>query len=295
MPDERPREALLSFGPEYLPLSKLFAIVLRTGRRGISAEDLARKLLGTFASLRGIDSATVSEIRTISGIGPAKAAQIKAALEIGKRLCREEADGLPDRSGPGWALRYVMKYYGPYLRDAPVESICLILLNGRRAPIRAVELGRGDSSQVMVDPTLVVREAVRSGASYVILVHNHPSGKGEPSRDDAALTIAVRDACALFAVHLLDHIIIGRSRENCRSLAMAGLLQIGQPRQRLARTPPGGIVNRASGSRDRLLPCRSELKPQGRPAERRPKRVSGGNHRPRRKETDPAPPDRSSE
>ncbi len=118
MPEERPRDTLLSSGSESLSLSRLLAIILRTGRKGVNAEDLARRLLGTFSSLRGIDAASVSEIRTISGIGPAKAAQIKAALEIGKRLCREEAGSLPDPSDPRWALRYVTAFYGPYLRDA---------------------------------------------------------------------------------------------------------------------------------------------------------------------------------
>ena len=295
MPDERPREALLLRGSESLPLSKLLAIVLRTGRSGISAEDLARRLLGTFSSLRGIDSASVSEIRTISGIGQAKAAQIKAALEIGKRLCREEAGCLLDYSDPGWALQYVMDFYGPYLRDAAVESICLILLNGRHVPIRAMELGRGNGSGVIADPTVIVREAVRSAASYLILVHNHPSGNGEPSEDDTALTVAVRDSCALFGICLLDHIIIGRNRKDCRSLAMAGLLQAGQPRRRRTRTPPGGIVSPSVGSRDRLLSGGSDLQPQGPPAGHRPRKVSGGNHPPRRIETDPARPDRSSE
>lgn len=226
-PEDRPRDALLASGPASLPLSKLLAIVLRTGRRGVSAEDLGRRLLGAFSSLRGIDAASVSEIQTISGIGPAKAAQIKAALEIGKRLCREEAGSLPGAPNPRWALRYVTAFYGPYLRDAAVESAYLILLNRRHVPIRAVELGRGDCVGVIADPTLIVREAVRSAASSVILVHNHPSGAGEPSADDAALTIAIRDACALFGIRLLDHIIIGCNRKDCRSLAMEGLLQVG--------------------------------------------------------------------
>ena len=163
----------------------------------------------------------------ISGIGPAKAAQIKAALEIGKRLCREEAGSLQGPPNPRWALRYVTAFYGPYLRDAAVESACLILLNRRHMPIRAVELGRGDNVGVIVDPMLIVREAVRSAASSVILVHNHPSGAGVPSEDDAALTIAIRDSCALFGIRLLDHIIIGCNRKDCRSLAMEGLLQVG--------------------------------------------------------------------
>jgi DNA repair protein RadC len=225
-PDERPRDALLSSGPEALPLSKLFAIILRTGRRGASAEDLARLLLRTFSSLRGIDTASISEILTISGIGPAKAAQVKAALEIGKRLSREEAGSLRGPPDPRWALRYVTAFYGPYLRDAAVESVCLILFNQRYMPIRTVELGRGDNTGVIADPAIIVREAVRSAASSVILVHNHPSGAGEPSEDDAALTLAVRDACALFNIRLLDHIIIGCNQKDCRSMAAEGLIQL---------------------------------------------------------------------
>lgn len=224
MPQERPRDALLLAGPESLSLSKLMAIVLRTGKRGLNAEELGRRLLRAFSSLRGIDFASVSEIRRISGIGPAKAAQIKAAFELGKRLCREEACGMPGPTDPTWAFRYVMDYYGPYLRDSAVESACLILLNRRHVPIRVVEVGSGDCVGVIADPTRVVREAIRSAASSVILVHNHPSGVGEPSEDDAALTIAIRDACALFGIRLLDHIIIGGNPNDCRSLVAEGVL-----------------------------------------------------------------------
>lgn len=228
MPQERPREALLLAGPESLSLSKLMAIVLGTGKRGLNAEELGRRLLRAFSSLRGIDFASVSEIRRISGIGPAKAAQIKAALELGKRLCREEAGGLPGAPDPAWAFRYVMDYYGPYLRDSAVESACLILLNRRHAPIRVVELGNGDFAGVIADPIRIVREAIRSAASSIILVHNHPSGVGEPSEDDATLTIAVHDICALFGIHLLDHIIIGGNPNDCHSLVIEGLLPNGQ-------------------------------------------------------------------
>jgi len=223
-PQERPREALLSAGPESLPLSRLLAIILGKGTRGMNAEDLGRRLLQAFSSLRGIDAAPISEIRRIPGVGAAKAAQVKAALEIGKRLCREEAGGLPRSRDPSWALRYVMKCYGPYLRDSTVESACVILLNRRRVPIRLVELGRGGGTSVAADPTQVVREALRSSASAVILVHNHPSGVGTPSHDDAALTLAVRDACALFGIRLLDHVIIGSNPRDCRSLAAEGIL-----------------------------------------------------------------------
>lgn len=229
LPEERPRDALRLSGPDTLPLSKLFAIILGTGTRGANAEDLARSLLGTFSSLRGIDAASISEIRSIAGIGLAKAAQVKAALEIGKRLCREEADSLPGHGSPGWALRYVTAYFGPSLRDAAVEAAFLIMFNRSHRRVRTLEVCKGDESGVYVDPTLIVREALRSAAHSVILVHNHPSGTGDPSEADVAVTVAVRDACALFEIRLLDHIIIGRDTDDCRSMVLEGHLSRGKP------------------------------------------------------------------
>jgi DNA repair protein RadC len=222
--EERPREELLSKGTESLSLSKLLAVILRTGRKGVNAEDLARRLLRAFTSLRGVDAASVSEIRSINGMGPAKTAQIKAALEIGKRLCREKARSIHRIESPHTALRYVETLYGPYLRDTPHELAYLIMLNRRRMPVRSMELERGGFAGVAVDPTRIVREAVRAAAPFIVLVHNHPSGDSEPSTDDVAATDAVRDACALFGIRLLDHIIVGGSRKDNRSFALAGLL-----------------------------------------------------------------------
>jgi DNA repair protein RadC len=222
--EERPREALFAFGAKSLSLAKLFAIILRTGKRGVNAEELSRRLLNTFSGLRGIDSAPISKIRGIVGIGPAKAAQIKAALEIGKRFCRETAKGQGSIENPQAALEYVSTFYGPYLRDARSECACVILLNRRNRPIRAVELTQGAVGTVDVDPAQIVREALQESASSLVLVHNHPSGDGEPSRDDVSLTFAVRDACNLFGIRLLDHVIIGKDPMDYFSFARKGLL-----------------------------------------------------------------------
>ena len=222
--EERPRETLLALGTECLSLAKLFAIILRTGRRGVNAEELSRRLLNAFSGLRGIDSASISEICRIDGIGLAKAAQIKAALEIGKRLFRERAQSLECIENPRRALDYVAAFYGPYLRDAQSECLCVILLNRRHRPIRAVELSRGTIGAVAADPKQIVREAVQAAASSMVLVHNHPSGDGEPSEDDISLTYAVRDACDLFGIRLLDHVIVGKDPESYCSFAKKGLL-----------------------------------------------------------------------
>jgi DNA repair protein RadC len=223
MAEERPREALIAHGTQSLSLARLLAIVLRTGKPGVNAEELSRRLLNTFNDLRGIDAACITEICRIDGIGPAKASQIKAALELGKRLCRERAKKLGKITSPGRALSYVASFYGPYLRYASSERLCIILLNGRHAPIRAVELSRGTPGAVSADPEQIVREALKTAASSVILVHNHPSGNGDPSDEDIAFTRAVRDACGLFGIRLLDHVIVGRNPEDHRSLAREGM------------------------------------------------------------------------
>jgi len=222
--EERPREALFASGTETLALSKLFAIILRTGRRGLNAEELSRMILNAFSGLRGIDAASLSEICAIKGIGRAKAAQVKAALEIGKRLCREEAKDIKKIENPRHAIDFVSSYYGPYLRDSQIEFACLILLDRRRAPIRAVELQKGGHRTVDASLTQIVREAVLASASAIILVHNHPSGHTEPSADDLSLTKAVSDVCGLFGIRLMDHVIVGKNRKDYCSLAGRGLL-----------------------------------------------------------------------
>src|SRR3990170_189927 len=137
--EERPREMLIKQGPEALSLSKLLAIILRTGKEGISAEELAKRLLNRFGSLRDIDSASISEICKIGGIGPAKAAQIKAALELGKQLYKEDAKKKKRIKNAEDVINYVAEYYGPYLRDAKKEFFSIILLDIKNKPIENIE------------------------------------------------------------------------------------------------------------------------------------------------------------
>lgn len=222
--EEEPRAILLAAGAQTLSPAKLLAIILRTGMRGISAEELSRKLLNRFSGLRGIDSASVAELCSIDGIGRAKASQIKAAFEIGKRLCRERARTRERIENTHQAIEYVASYYGPYLRDAHHEILCAIILDGRNRPLRAIELCRGSSRAVAADPHQIVREAVLARASSILMVHNHPAGDGEPSSDDISLTQAVNDVCQLFGIRLLDHVIVGKNRKDYFSFARAGLI-----------------------------------------------------------------------
>jgi DNA repair protein RadC len=223
--DERPREMLLKDGPGSLPLSKLLAIILRTGREGVSAEELAKRLLNQFGSLRAIDSAPVSEIWKIGGIGLAKAAQIKAALELGKRFYKETAEKKKSIKNAQDVINYVAEYYGPYLRDAKKEFFSIILLDIKNKPIHNLEISMGSISASIVDPREIIKEATQRSASSIILVHNHPSGDAEPSPDDIETTKLIIQACELVGIKVLDHIIIGRNEDDYLSFARAGLLK----------------------------------------------------------------------
>jgi DNA repair protein RadC len=224
-PAERPRELLERTGPESLPLVKLLAILLGSGSRGQSAESLGLAVIARFGSLRALDRAPLVELRAMNGIGLARASQIKAALEVGKRLLREAAPVEQSITEPIHAVRYVSTFYGPYLRDAPRELFCVILLNRRSRPIRNVELTRGTSCASVVDPREVAREAILAGACSVLLVHNHPSGDPDPSPEDIRITEEIGAVCATVGLELVDHVIVGRNRGDFYSFRDAGLVK----------------------------------------------------------------------
>ncbi len=223
--DERPREMLLKHGADKLALSKLLAIILRTGKEGESAEELGRKLLNKFKTLRGIDLAPISEICKIEGIGTAKSAQIKAALELGKRLSRERAEKANKIKKAEDVIWYVREFYGPYLRDAKKEFFAIILLDIKNKPIKNIDLSKGSINASIVDPKDIIKEATLNSASSVILVHNHPSGEPEPSQEDLDITNRISKSCELVGVKVLDHVIIGKNEEDFFSFAQKGLIK----------------------------------------------------------------------
>ncbi|MDI6776123.1 MAG: DNA repair protein RadC [Syntrophales bacterium] len=223
--EERPREMLIKYGPETLSLSKLLAIILRTGKEGTNAEELAKRLLNKFGTLRAIDSAPLSEIYKINGIGPAKAAQIKSALELGKRLYKEKAEKGQRIKKAEDVMGYVAEYYGPYLRDARKEFFSVILLDIKNKPIHNVEISKGSINASIVDPKEIIKETTLRSASSIILVHNHPSGEAEPSSEDIEITNRIIQACNLVGIRVLDHIIIGKNEEDYFSFAKAGLVK----------------------------------------------------------------------
>lgn len=222
--DERPREALLKNGAKSLSLSKLLAIILRTGNLNESAEELAKRILNRYGSLRALDETPIEELMKIEGVGLAKATQIKASLEIGKRLLQEEAKEVSKIRSPRDGAQYVVREFSPYLRDAKQEFFFLVLLDKKNKPIKSIEISKGSIDTSIVDPKDVVKYATVNSASGVILVHNHPSGETEPSDEDIILTKRLVEALNLVNIKVLDHIILGKNQEDYYSFASNGLL-----------------------------------------------------------------------
>jgi DNA repair protein RadC len=216
---------LIKYGPESLTLSKLLAIILRIGKEGTNAEELSKRLLNQFGTLREIDCAPISEICKMEGIGQAKAVQIKAALELGKRLYKEEAEKRKRIERADDVIGYVAEYYGPYLRDAKKEFFHVILLDIKNKPLHNIEISKGSLTAAIVDPKEIIKEATLRSAASIILVHNHPSGETEPSSEDIDITNRVIQACDLVGIKVLDHIIIGRNKEDYYSFANARLIK----------------------------------------------------------------------
>jgi DNA repair protein RadC len=203
--EERPRERLAKYGPEALATAELLAILLRTGTPKQSALGLANRLLSNFGSLRGIATAAIEQLATIPGLGLAKAAQLKAAFELGKRLAVSTEDARPVIKSPEDAANLVMED----LRYRDKEHFKAILLDTRNRVLALPTISVGSLQQNIVHPREVFKEAIARSAAAIIVLHNHPSGDPSPSPEDGALTRRLADAGDLLGIPLLDHLIIG--------------------------------------------------------------------------------------
>lgn len=205
---ERPRERLAESGAEALTVAELLAILLRTGLPGENAVQLAHRLLEHFRGLPGLYRATFQEVCDQRGLGPAKAAQIKAALELGNRMAREISTIRPAVHSPSDAVD-LLKYEMSALDQ---ETLKVLLLDTRNRLMEIAEVYRGslNSSQVRVGE--LFKLAIRRNAASIIIAHNHPSGDPAPSPDDLALTRAVVQAGHLLDIEVLDHLVIGAGR-----------------------------------------------------------------------------------
>jgi len=205
--DERPRERLLEAGARRLATAELLAIVLRTGGRGQSAVDLARRLLGDWDGLAGLEAADASVLSRVPGLGPAKIAQLKAALELGRRLLAEVERVARPRIG---GSADVVELAAPRLRGLQQERCELLLLNGGNEVVALEPLSEGSLTESPIYPREIVARANRHHAAAFILIHNHPSGQCQPSAGDRQLTQELVLAGDLLRLPMLDHVILGR-------------------------------------------------------------------------------------
>lgn len=217
--DERPRERLLARGAAVLSDAELLAIFLRVGVRGKSAVDLARELLGRFGSLNRLFSASLDELATVPGMGPAKYAQLQAVLEMSRRALSEAMKQGDALSTPA----AVRDYLRLQLAGLPYEVFYALWLDAQNRLIAAEELFHGTLTQTSVYPREVVKRALAHNAAAVVLAHNHPSGVAEPSSADEFLTRELKQALALVDVRVLDHFIVAGSSQ-ALSFAERGLL-----------------------------------------------------------------------
>jgi len=217
---ERPRERLLNRGAAALSDAELLAIFLRSGVRGKSAVDLARELLAAFdGNLARLAEATIDQLSGIRGIGPAKATQLQAALELSRRALQARLTERDLFSSPDAVRDWLRLKLG----SLPHEIFGALWLDAQNRLIRYEELFRGTLSQTSVYPREVIKSALAHNAAAVILAHNHPSGLTQPSRADETLTTSLKQALAQVDVKVLDHFIVAGNAPPL-SFAERGLL-----------------------------------------------------------------------
>jgi len=217
--DERPRERLLAHGATALSDAELLALFLRVGIRGKSAVDLARDLLGHFGGLSALRSASATAFSAIPGMGPAKYAQLQAVLELARRALGEEMAKRDVFDSPAAVRDWLRLKLG----QLPHEVFLILLLDAQNRVMGSEELFRGTLSQTSVYPREVVKLVLERNAAAVILAHNHPSGVGEPSHADQAITQTLSKALALVDVRVLDHFVVAGNSPPV-SFAERGLL-----------------------------------------------------------------------
>ncbi len=191
-------------GASALTDAELLAICFGTGRQGLSAIDLGRELIQRYGSLRAISRCGMEELCQISGVGPAKAAQLAAVFEFGKRLAREQAIDLRIDSAEA-----VSEILGPEMRALSQESLRVVILNTRLRLVQVVEVTRGSVNEALAHPREILRPVISHAAYAFILVHNHPSGDPSPSQADCEATNQIRRACEFVDIRMLDHVILG--------------------------------------------------------------------------------------
>src|SRR5688500_16062952 len=207
-PHDRPREKLQRLGAGALGDNELLAIVLGHGRARTSALDLANAVLGAADGAHGLVRTRYDELCAIAGIGRARAAQILAAVELGRRTLTRAAPERVQIASPRAAAEFLLPQYG----NRPVEQFGVLLLDTKHRVLRTIVLSIGTLDASIVHPREVFGAAAAAGAAALVLFHNHPSGDPKPSQDDMALTRRLAAAGVLMGIDVVDHVILADVR-----------------------------------------------------------------------------------
>ena len=206
--DERPRERLARVGPQALSSAELLAIILRTGVKGENVVTMASRLLAKYGGLAGLARAELAQLGQEHGLGPAKASQLLAALELGRRLMAESPEERFQIRAPQDAANLLI----PLIGHQEQEHFVVLYLDTRNRVMDREVLYKGSLNTSLVRIAEVFRGAIRRNCAAIIVAHNHPSGDPSPSPEDVALTRRLVEAGKLVEVEVLDHVVIGQGR-----------------------------------------------------------------------------------
>lgn len=205
-PEERPRERLLRWGSATLKTSELIAIILNTGIKGEPVTAVAERMLADHGGLRGLMRMDAVELAQIRGVGDAKAAKLKAALELSSRIVALGPEERPQIASPD----NVVDLLGIEMSELDHEQLRVVLLDTKHRVMTTRTVYQGSVNQAQVRIGEVFRDAIRHNATAIVIVHNHPSGDPMPSAADIALTSELEQAGGLLGIDVLDHLVIGR-------------------------------------------------------------------------------------
>jgi DNA repair protein RadC len=213
---DQPREKLIAYGPEKLSTAELLAILLRTGKKGQHVVDMSKSILRQFKA-EGLVTATHNDLLTFSGLGPAKACELVACIELGKRLLKDKQSVLLLTPEAVWQE---MKD----IRASKKEHAVVFFLNTRKQEIERRIISIGTLNASMLHPRELFEPAIKVHAASIILSHNHPSGDPEPSGDDISITRRIVEAGKILGIELLDHVIV--TPKKWVSMRETGLLSL---------------------------------------------------------------------
>jgi DNA repair protein RadC len=207
-PEDRPREKLRRHGAAALGDNELVALVLGSGRRRVDALGVANDVLQVRGGLHGLARSTCEDLTPVAGVGPARAAQLMAALEIGRRTLTHPPGSRFQLKTPKAAAEYLLPTFGA----RRTEHFGVVLLDSKYRVLRTAVVAVGTLNSAAVEPREVFREAIVGQAAAIVVFHNHPSGDPTPSLDDEELTRRLRAAGVLVGIDLVDHIVLGDTR-----------------------------------------------------------------------------------